>query len=133
MECFEPGVVSRHMFHCNGYGAEHASFSIPRRPKGMNPKKLELRLDKDAYHTFGLLWEPDGYTVFVDGVQHAQKVGGGAGEFVSQTEEFILISTECKSYRTNRMTGTAAPGLEAAAAANDAFIVDYVRVYDLED
>ena len=46
-------------------------------------------------------------------------------------EEFILISTEAKNYRQNRMTGEAAPELEASAAAGDDFAVDYVRVYDL--
>ena len=130
MECFVPGVVTRHMFHYNGYGADHASFSIPYRPKGEDVSKTETRLDKAAYHTFGLLWEPDGYTVFIDGVQHERKAGGGVGEYVSQTEEFILISTECKNYRSKRMTGTAAPGLEAAAdRADDAYIGEQWKKY----
>ena len=45
----------------------------------------------------------------------------------------MLLTTEAKFYRKNRMTGKASPDLEAACAAGDAFIVDYVRVYDLVD
>jgi hypothetical protein len=31
----------------------------------------------------------------------------------------------------NRMTGKGVPELDAAAAAGDDFVVDYVRVYDI--
>ena len=34
--------------------------------------------------------------------------------------------------RNNRMTGKGVPELDAAAAAGDDFVVDYVRVYDLD-
>ena len=34
--------------------------------------------------------------------------------------------------RNNRMTGKDVPELDAAAAAGDDFVVDYVRVYDLD-
>ena len=59
------------------------------------------------------------------------EAAGREGEAVSQTEEFVLITTEAKLYRANRMTGKGFPELEPAAAAGDAFIVDYVRVYDI--
>ncbi len=84
------------------------------------------------FHVFGMLWEPDGYTFFIDGKQHGPKVGQGEGEAVSQVEEFVLLTTEAKWYRNNRMTGKGVPELEAAAAAGDDFVVDYVRVYDLD-
>ena len=96
-------------------------------------EKYVLHLDKNEFHVFGMLWEPDGYTFYVDGRRHGPKVGCAKGEAVSQTEEFILISTEAKYYRNNHMTGKAAPELEASAAAGDAFVVDYVRVYDLNE
>jgi hypothetical protein len=50
---------------------------------------------------------------------------------VSHVPEFILISTEAKWYRQNMMTGKGVPELEDAVLANDDFVVDYVRVYDV--
>ncbi len=76
---------------------------------------------------------PIGYTVFIDGKRHGEKVGRGEGEAVSETEEFILISTEAKWFRNDRMTGKGVPELEEALAAGDEFLVDYVRVYDLAE
>ena len=130
MESFDPGLIIPHCFHFNGYGAEHGCFRIPRVRKNGDAM---LALDKTQYHVFGLLWEPDGYTVYIDGRQHGSKVGQAAGEAVSQTEEFILVSTEAKWYRNDRMTGRGVPELEAAAAAGDDFVVDYVRVYDIAE
>ena len=133
MESFNPGEIIPHFFHYNGYGADHKVFTSPRcagyDEAGIGDALLVMA--KDAFHVFGMLWEPDGYTFYVDGRQHGPKVGGGDGEAVSQTEEFVLITTEAKLYRANRMTGKGFPELEPAAAAGDAFIVDYVRVYDI--
>ena len=92
-----------------------------------------VHLDKTVFHTFGMLWEPDGYTFYIDGAQHGDKAGSGPGEAVSHVPEFILISAEAKDFRQNMMTGPAAPGLEAALAAGDDFLVDYVRVFDPEE
>lgn len=89
--------------------------------------------NQTQFHVFGLLWEPDGYTVFIDGKQRGPKLGNGGRESVSQTEEFILISTEAKWFRNNRMTGKGVPELEEAVAAGDEFLVDYVRVYDIAE
>ena len=132
MESFDPGEIIPHYFHYNGYGPDHVSFTAPR-PNRNSTTSRNLALDKTQFHVFGLLWEPDGYTLYVDGKQHGPKLGKGKGEAVSQTEEFILISTEAKWFRNNRMKGKGVPELEASAAAGDAFLVDYVRVYDIEE
>ncbi|MBR3922463.1 MAG: family 10 glycosylhydrolase [Kiritimatiellae bacterium] len=132
MESFHPGELIPHCFHANGYGADHQLFMCPRLTVE-DSHYYSLTLDKTEFHVFGFLWEPDGYTIFIDGRQHGPKVGMGDGEEVSHTEEFLLLTTEAKFYRKNRMTGKASPDLEAAYAAGDAFIVDYVRVYDLAD
>ena len=50
---------------------------------------------------------------------------------VSHVPEFLLLTTEAKWYRNNRMTGKGVPELGAAAVAGDDFVVDYVRVYDI--
>jgi hypothetical protein len=132
MESFEPGEIIPHYFHYNGYGPDHVHFTAPRSAT-KHPKEATLTLDKTQFHVFGLLWEPDGYTVFIDGKQHGEKIGHGEGEAVSETEEFILISTEAKWFRNDRMTGKGVPELEEAFAAGDEFLVDYVRVYDLAE
>ncbi len=130
MESFYPGNVGRHMFHFNGYGPDYGSFAIPG---GITSKWVgSLSLDVEEFHTFGLLWEPDGYTVFVDGRRHGEKTGVAQGKPVSHVPEFLLISTECMWYRNNRMTGSGElQALEVAAAAGDDFAVDFVRVYDI--
>ena len=130
MESFEPGDVSVSCYHYNGYGPDYRGFHIPAEydEEPRYEGKLHLDLDPNVYHTFGLLWEPDGYSIYIDG-----RFRGKNGKDVSHVPEFVLISTECKWYRNNRMTGEGVPELEAAAAANDEFIVDYVRVYDLAD
>ena len=136
LEAFKPGEVIPHCFHANGYGADYRGFQTPQRrdpKKGNVDSANAMPVDNDKFHVLGMLWEPDGYTCFVDGVQDGEKRGVATGDPVSQVPEFILISTEAHYFRQNHMTGKAAPGLEAAAAANDAFVVDYVRVYDLKD
>ena len=130
MESFDPAEILPHCFHANGYGfdGDYLGFKCPR------VKRVEdalLAVDKTVFHTFGMLWEPDGYTLFVDGRQHGPKVGTGQREAVSHTEEFLLISTEAKWYRNNLMTGKGVPEREAAAAVGDDFAVDYVRVFDI--
>ena len=43
----------------------------------------------------------------------------------------MLLTTEAKWFRKFHMTGKGVPELEQACAAGDAFLVDYVRVYDI--
>ena len=58
---------------------------------------------------------------YIDG-QESWRVDGP----VSHVEQFILLSTECNGYRDGDKP---APILEKAILP-DAFVVDYVRVYD---
>ena len=128
MESFDPGEVIVAAFHMNGYGQDYKGFHIPAAYDD-EPKfegKLNLAVDVENFHTFGLLWEPDGYSVYVDG-----RLRGRNGAAVSHVPEFVLLTTEAKWYRNNRMTGEGVPELDAAARAGDDFVVDYVRVYDI--
>ena len=120
MEAFEPGEILPHCFHANGYGADYHGFKASETwKKGENVHKHTVKVSDD-YHVYGMLWEKDGYTCYIDGKQDGPKVGVATGDPVSQVPEFILITTEAKWYRNDRMTGKAVPELEAAAAANDA-------------
>ena len=134
MESFTPGEIILHCYHMNGYGADYRGFDSHRRYKKTKDalRVYQKTVGTERFVTMGLLWEPDGYTVFIDGVQSGHRVGMAPGEAVSQIPEFILISTECQYFREKKMTGAASPHLEAAWKAGDAFVVDYVRVYDWE-
>ena len=132
MESFEPGRYIVHAFHYNGCGPEYRRFNAQRAPYTPTPEgalNVSFPISTDDFHVFGLLWEEDGYTVFIDGKQSGHKVGRGPGEAVSETEEFILVSTELKGFRQRNAPD---PEVAAACAAGDAFVVDYVRVYDIE-
>lgn len=125
MECFDPGVIGPSCFHSGGYGTKQQSTFI-------SPKDgVKTNIDKEQFHVYGMLWEPDGYTVYLDGQPRGPKVGTGENEAVSQVSEFILISTEGIGFRDNNCTGDPSPDLLKAYEAGDAFIVDYVRVYDI--
>lgn len=125
MESFDPGEVIPACFHANGYGADYRGFKIPDVRKN---GEAMLAVDKTQFHVFGMLWTEEGYEVYVDG-----RLRGKSAKAVSHVPEFVLVTTEAKWYRNGRMTGKGVPELEAAAAAGDSFVVDYVRVYDLAD
>jgi beta-glucanase (GH16 family) len=116
MESFHPGCVDLHVLHYNGYSVDYKS-----KVTGAKHENLNL----DEFHTFGVLWEEDGYTFFIDGVQDGEKIT----DPVSHIPQFILISTEVNGYRTKERTAT----IEAIAAAKagDTFMVDHVRVFDI--
>lgn len=124
MESFQPGYVIPHCLHYNGYGADYRGFN------SHNLEKLEYARDGiavslDEFHYFGVLWEKDGYTFYIDGKQSGEKVN----QAVSHTEQFILLSCECKGYRE---TGTANEELLSFGLKEpDCFTVDHVRVFDV--
>lgn len=115
MESFQPGTCSCHTNHFGGYGLDHQS---THAGVGRND------LDPAAFHTFGMLWTPEGYTYYIDGIEDGHNPAP-----VSHRPEFILISTEVKSYRHESHM----PTEEAYAAIGDTFAVDYVRVFDLKE
>ena len=79
-------------------------------------------LPKEEFHTFGMEWDENGYTFYIDG-----KEDGHISDFVSHRPEFILISTEVSGYRSSEERK---PRPAAYDAVGDTFLVDYVRVYD---
>lgn len=112
MESFEPGEVAAHNAFTGGYGLD--------MKREMVGGKSSLSLDE--FHRFGLRWDENGYTFYIDGEED-----GHISAYVSGCPQFILISTEPIGYRFKDHQ----PTEEAKAAIGDQFIVDYVRVYDL--
>jgi len=113
MECFDPGEVAPHNAFTGGYGLDMKNAHCGGM-KGLDPK---------AFHRFGMLWDENGYTFYVDG-----KEDGHISQYVSMRPEFILISTEVKGYRHKEHKAVK----EAYDwIGKDDFLVDYVRVFDL--
>jgi beta-glucanase (GH16 family) len=115
MESFEPGKVCPHMLHTGGYGLD---------TKSVAAREGDLTLDKSVFHRFGVLWDENGYTFYIDGVET-----GKSSENLSHTPEFILITSEVGGYRGKAH----APGKKAYESIGDTFLVDYVRVFDKVD
>ena len=78
-------------------------------------------IDKTQFHRFGVLWDTNGYTFYVDG-----KEAGKTDANPSDCPEFILLTTEVVGYRSPERR----PSDKAIAAIGDTFVVDYVRVFD---
>ena len=115
MESFHAGKIIHHANHHGGYGVDHVQINTGN---GMD-------ISLDEYHTFGMLWTPEGYTFYVDGKQDGETLTGA----VSHIPQFILISTEVNGYRSS--THTATDEAKEAAKLGDTFVVDYVRVFDI--
>lgn len=113
MECIALDSISGHNVFTGGYGKD-----MKHRVVGGGA------IDTSAWHRFGLLWDENGYTFYVDG-----KEDGNINEYVSHIPQFILISTEVRGYRTPECK----PREDACEQiGKDEFIVDYVRVFDIE-
>jgi beta-glucanase (GH16 family) len=98
-----------HTFHWDGYGKAHRS----------EGKRVSVPGVMTGFHTFGLLWTPEEYVLYVDGRETWRTQAGG----VSQVPEYILLSDEIGEWG----------GDITKARLPDEFQVDYVRVYDLAD
>lgn len=110
MESFKPGEVAGHNIFTGGYG--------------LDMKRIKIggtTLDEKEFHRFGVLWDENGYTFYIDGVED-----GHVDTLVSKRPEFILVTTEPNGYRYEDHK----PTQEAFDAIGDTFIVDYVRVFD---
>ena len=111
---YEPHNIITHNNHWNGYGTQHQSTGAFRVP---------LKETEDGYHIFGLEWTDEYYRYYVDGEMTWEVK---APYPVSQTEQFILISTEAVGYRASGWSQWE----DLEKAEGDTFTVDYVRVFD---
>jgi len=112
MENFTRDGIVSHNNHWGGYGDDHQHI-------GSGDRKIEPT--PDGFHVFGLEWNENEYIYYIDGKESWRVTGP-----VSHCEQFILVSTECMGYR---QSDNPDPKLKKAVLP-DAFIVDYVRVYD---
>lgn len=111
MECFKQGVATTGNI-AGGYGKQC-------RQDG----RVEYNLEEteDGWHYFGMDWQPDGYVFYCDGKEISR-----CNEFVSQIPQFILLTTETRGWREKTQNPIKVNG----EFVDDAFIVDFVRVFD---
>lgn len=109
MECFETGKITSGNI-MGGYGAQ-------LREEGR--VTYDLPKTADGWHSFGLDWRPNGYDFYCDGVLVSRATAD-----VSQVPQFLLLTTEVQGWRTG------APKKVEGEFRDDAFIVDFVRVFD---
>ena len=120
MESFVPGTIVPPHLHWNGYGRNYSHMNTMFNKSNDN---MPIPETQDGYHRFGVHWSREGYTFYMDGKVHGKLDGP-----VSDTEQFILVSTECVGYRP-----TGIPDVAEGAGKPvlpDCFVVDYVRVFD---
>lgn len=79
----------------------------------------DLKETEDGWHYFGMDWQPEGYVFYCDAEEISR-----CGKNVSHVPQFILLTTEVQGYRSNK------PVKVGEKFVDDAFIVDFVRVFD---
>ena len=107
MECFEPGMATTGNI-MNGYGKQFTELG-----------RVKYEIEEAEWHYFGMDWQPDGYVFYCDGKEVSRE-----NTHVSQVPQFILLTTEVQGYRSNQ------PKRVEGEFIDDAFIVDFVRVFD---
>ena len=67
----------------------------------------------DEFHTYGMKWDEEGYTFYVDGKECRSTDFG-----LSRSPEYIVLDIMMRDFKTQKIEGDSAD-----------FVVDYVRVY----
>ena len=97
----------QHTLHWDGYGDDHKHAH----------RIVEIPDIMEGFHTFALQWTSDEYVFFIDGQETWRTNAGG----VCRVPLYIKFSSEVGDWA----------GDIRRAKLPDAFLVDYVRVYDL--
>lgn len=110
IEKFKKDGKIQHALHWDGYKKAHAkcNFSFPW--PGI----------ADGFHIFAVLWTPEEYIFYIDGIETWRSKAGG----VSQVPGFIRLTTEFSQGWNG--------DIAKAKQLPDSFIVDYVRAWSLE-
>lgn len=114
MENFTRDNKISHSLHWDGYGKDH-------KQKGSG--HFTIADTSEGFHTFGMYWGKTGYVFYVDGKESWRTDGP-----VSDIDQFILVSTECFGYRNGNRDQPV--DILKKTILPDAFVVDYVRVFD---
>ena len=122
MECFAKGKATCGNI-MGGYGKQF---------KEEGRVWYDFEETEDGWHYFGMDWQPDGYVFYCDGKEVSR-----CTEHVSHIPQFILLTTELQGWRSSKedkvllnAESTEVPYKIQGEFVDDAFIVDFVRVFD---
>ncbi len=123
MEHFKSGMATSGNIY-GGYG-----------PQFTKDGRIKYEIEEEGWHYFGMEWTPDEYIFYCDGKETTR-----CNAAVSHVPEFILLTTEVQGYRSikngkYRLLGHGCfvdePPFEIKGEyEDDAFICDFVRVFD---
>lgn len=101
--------------HWNGYGSSGQSSGSGNVGSGLS----------SGFHTYGLLWTANSYSVSIDGSQ----VYNGGSSPVSHSTEWAILSSEVDDTSTTWAGYIPAAGYSPLASSTTKLTVDYVRYY----
>lgn len=107
--------------HYDGYNEAHKSKAFG-----------SFYVGKDAYtdyHTYGVEWNEDGYSFYIDGKKTVSTNFGGA----SQVPEYLILSTEVGGDNGIPADSWAGDITKNGTDFSSEFIIDYVRVYQYNE
>ena len=120
MENFKKGeATSGNVIYGAGY---------PKQFNDDGRKYYALEDTEDGWHYFGMDWAPDGYVFYCDGKEISR-----CNERISRVPQFLLLTTEVMGHRWSderKKNAERVPCDIVGEFVDDAFIVDFVRVFD---
>ncbi len=105
--------------HWNGYGASAAAAGSGNIGSGLG----------GGFHTYGFLWTPAAYATFIDGVNLREWSYENNKVPISQSCEWIILSSEVDDTSTKWAGKIPAGGYGAPGESRTRLMVDYVRYY----
>jgi autotransporter-associated beta strand protein len=113
------GGLVQNNIHWNGYGSAARSAGSGNIGSGLT----------NGFHTYGFLWTPAVYTLYVDGSNLRSWNYANNGVPVSQSTEWVILSSEVDNASTTWAGYIPAGGYGNLGASAAKMIVDYVRYY----
>ncbi|MCR5041289.1 MAG: family 16 glycosylhydrolase [Clostridia bacterium] len=107
--------------HYDGYGEYHRSANV------CEPYVL-FNDPYEKYNTYGIEWDENGYTFYINGIKTGYSDFGGA----SRVPEYLILSVEVDGGDANPYRTWSSGALTPETETTD-FIIDYVRAYRSRD
>jgi len=105
--------------HWNGYGSFAASAGSGNIGSGLG----------SGFHTYGFLWTPSAYTLYVDGANLRSWNFSNNGVPISESTEWTILSSEVDDTSTTWAGAIPAGGYGNLGTSTTKLMVDYVRYY----